>query len=91
VVELLKQREHATLSWVDQVLMLFLLRYNFLDNIAVAQVHECAQQFVEYIKLSHPNVYQTIFAEGDITEDMLKTLTIHAREFSLLYVPIKLD
>lgn len=90
IVELLKQPEHATMPFVDQVIMLFLLKYNFFDTIKVAHVREFCEQFVAYIKLSYPELYKKIEATKDLSEETLKELSQYAKEFSLLYVPITL-
>ncbi len=91
IIELLKQSEHATISFVEQALMLFLLKYDFLDAIPVLQVYEFAHQFVGYIKLTYPELYKDIESSGDLSESSLNQLVEHAKEFSLLYVPITLD
>ena len=90
IVELLKQPEHATMSFVDQVIMLFLLKYNFLDTIKVTQVREFSHQFFAYIKLSYHALYKEIEHTADISDEMVKELSVRAREFSLLYVPVTL-
>ncbi len=85
VVELLKQKEMVTLSFVDQVLMLFLLRENFLDNVPLAKVHEFAEQFVSYVQSVYPDVYRTLLTTGDLTSlDKQKLLAI-ATEFNSLF------
>jgi F-type H+-transporting ATPase subunit alpha len=91
IVELLKQHQQATMSFVDQVLMLFLLKYNFLDTIKVNQVREFCTQFVAYIKLSYPELYKKIAETADISEEIIKELSGYAKEFSLIYVPITLS
>jgi F-type H+/Na+-transporting ATPase subunit alpha len=90
IVELLKQHQQATMSFVDQVLMLFLLKYNFLDAIKAAQVREFCTQFVGYIKLSYPEIYKKIAETADISDEIIKELSVYAKEFSLIYVPINL-
>ncbi len=91
IVELLKQQQYATLSFVDQALMLFLLKNAFLDAIKVDHVREFALQFAAYIRLSYSGLYQTIETTGDIADEMLKELTTYAKEFSLVYTPITLE
>ena len=49
-VEFLKQPQYVTYSFVDQALMLFLLKENFLDALEVKQVHVFVVQFVSYVK-----------------------------------------
>ena len=43
------KKVHQTYSFVDQVLMLFLLRENFLDSLSVHEVAPFALQFVSYV------------------------------------------
>ncbi len=90
IVELLKQAEHAPISFVDQVLMLFLLKYNFLDTLKQTVVREFAIQFIAYIQLSYSQVYNTIKESGDITDEVLQELMARAQEFSLLHRPVDL-
>ena len=45
IYELLKQRPFVTYSFVDQALMLFLLKENILDAVSLNQVHSFATQF----------------------------------------------
>jgi F-type H+-transporting ATPase subunit alpha len=85
VVELLKQKEMVTLSFVDQVLMLFLLRENFLDNVQLAKVHEFAEQFVSYVQSVYPDVYRTILTTGDLTALDKQKLMAIATEFNSLF------
>ncbi len=91
IVEILKQHQQATMSFVDQVLMLFLLKYNFLDAIKVSQVRDFCYQFVAYIKLSYPELYKKIEQTADVSDEIIKELSIHAKEFSLIYLPISLS
>ncbi|MBY0110302.1 MAG: F0F1 ATP synthase subunit alpha [Candidatus Babeliaceae bacterium] len=90
IVELLKQHEHASLSFVDQVIMLFLLKYNFLDAIKVSQIREFCIQFVGYIKLSYSELYKKITESGDVSDEVIKELSVYAKEFSLVYIPVTL-
>jgi len=86
-IELLKQAPMVTYSFVDQVLMLFLLNDNFLDTIAVNQVHSFAMQFVSYVKSVYRDLYLIIFETADITPDIKDHLVIVAQEFSKIFVP----
>ncbi len=60
VVELLKQPQFVTYSFVDQVLRLFLLRENFLDGIDRSTISAFVSQFVSYTKSVYPDVYGAI-------------------------------
>ncbi len=85
VVELLKQPEHVTYSFVDQVLMLFLLQRGCLDTIPVNQVARFALRFVEYVKAIHSNIYDLIGKEADIRTEIDVQLQATAHDFSLLF------
>ena len=87
VMELLKQEEHHTYSCVDQVLMLFLLRENFLDKIDPVQVHNFVMQFVSYVKSVYQDTYAIIVRTQDISAETQLRLQTIATEFSKLYVP----
>lgn len=86
VSELLKQPEHVGYSFVDQVLMLFLLKENFLDSIKVERVKAFAQEFVSYVKSVYQEVYDQIYTEKEITEGVHKQIIAIAQEFSKTFV-----
>ncbi len=88
-VELLKQPQYVTYSFVDQALMLLLLKEGFLDNLALNQVGPFALQCVSFIKSVHPDVYDIIRSTEDISEDMHKQISGIASEFVKLFVPIQ--
>lgn len=86
-VALLKQEQGVTYSFVDQSLMLFLLKENFLDPIATKHVREFALQFVSYVKNVYKDVYAMIADTQDIPEDIKDDLLVIAKEFSTVFVP----
>ena len=87
-IEILKQPQYLTYSFVDQSLILFLLRYNFLDPIKVSQVHSFVTQFVSYVKSVYQDeIYQIIFKTEDISDSLIDRLVEVAKEFSKLFVP----
>ncbi len=88
-VELLKQPQHVTYSFVDQSLMLFLLQKDFLNKIDIKQVHAFVTQFVSYVKSVYPVVHETILKTEDLSEDISSRLIDIATEFSKLFVPPK--
>jgi len=85
-VELLKQPYHVTYSFVDQSLMLFLLKYNFLDSVNIKHVQTFVSQFVSYVRSVYQDEYATILESQDITEEMHQKLLIIAVEFSKLFI-----
>src|ERR1700733_3736580 len=87
IIELLKQPQHVTYSFVDQTLMLFLLKHNFLDAIAVKHVRKFAVQFVSFVKSLYKPVYDNIAQTADVSEGVEEDLFEIAREFTLIFTP----
>ena len=89
-VELLKQKTGETYNFVDQALMLFLLKENFLDSVALSNVHLFVIQFVSYVQSVYKEVYDTIAQTADISDDVYHDLMQIATEFSSMFaVPVK--
>ncbi len=84
--ELLKQKQFMTYSFVDQTLMLFLLRYDYLDKIKLEQINRFANEFVSYVKSVYPDLYTKILNTKTITDDQISTLKDFAEEFKNLYI-----
>jgi F-type H+-transporting ATPase subunit alpha len=87
IIELLKQPIHETYSFVDQTIMLLLLRENFLDPVELKYVNMFAKQCVSYVKSVYPDVYQDILRSGDLSDETKRRLMEIAGEFSKLFVP----
>jgi F-type H+-transporting ATPase subunit alpha len=86
-VELFKQPRYVGYSFVDQTLMLFLLKENFLDHVAIDHVQTYATHFVSYVKSVYPAVYDDIAATTDLTPATREQLMPIAHEFNKLFVP----
>jgi len=86
-VEILKQPQFVTYSFVDQALILFLLKENFLDKLDKKNVSTFATQFVSYVQSVYPKVYETIFQQEDISDSVKEQMNKMATEFTKLFVP----
>lgn len=84
-IEILKQPQRETYSFVKQAMFLLLLKENFLDNIELDQVKPFAIQFASYIEEIHPDAYKEILETEDITEKQIELLKKAASEFSILF------
>lgn len=82
IIELLKQPQYATYSFVDQTLILFLLKENFLDAIQVKQVHTFAVEFVSFVKSVYKPIYDTIEQMADVSDETRDDLIAIATEFA---------
>jgi F-type H+/Na+-transporting ATPase subunit alpha len=86
-MELLKQPQYVTYSFVDQALMLFLLRYDFLENVKIPQIQAFTTQFVSYVKsVYQDDIYKVILESEDLSDEMIERLCVVAKEFSKLFV-----
>jgi F-type H+/Na+-transporting ATPase subunit alpha len=88
VYQLLRQKQYVTYPFVDQALMLFLLRENLLDDLALTNIRPFASQYVSYVKSIYGELYKEILTSGDITEQQLDQLRSIAKEFKSLFVPV---
>lgn len=86
VVELLKQAPMHGYSFVDQTLILFLLKENFFDTVPLAQIVSFAQQFVSYTRAIYHDIYNAIMVTKDLAEETQKKLLEGAREFQKIFV-----
>jgi F-type H+-transporting ATPase subunit alpha len=86
-VEVLKQPQYVTYSFIQEALMLFILDGDFLDSIEMDQVHTFVTQFVSYVESVYPKLYATILETKDITKEQEGELGTAASEFSSLFVP----
>lgn len=87
VYQLLRQGYYENYSFVDQALMLFLLKENYLDDLALEQVKSFATQFASYVYSVYADLYGKIYESADITDDQIHTLHTVAMEFKKLYIP----
>jgi F-type H+-transporting ATPase subunit alpha len=85
-VALLKQPQYTTYTFVEQALMLFLLREHFLDRIPLDQVQAYVTQFVSFVASVHKGLYDDILASKKISDEQLELLKLCARDFDKLFV-----
>jgi len=86
-VEILKQPQYTTYSFVEQCLILFALKENFLDDIELKYATNFVTQFANYVKSVYPETYNTILETQDIDDPTMDKLREIATEFSKLFVP----
>ncbi|MBT3827641.1 F0F1 ATP synthase subunit alpha [bacterium] len=84
-VELLKQAQYVTYSFIDQALILFLLKNDYLDKLEATQVKEFAIKFANYVESVYQDLYEDIKQSQSISEATLKQLHSIAKEFTLLF------
>lgn len=85
-VELLKQPQQITYSFIDETILLFLLRENILEHIPLKDVQLFVLQFLSYVKSVYHEVYDSIATSKDLSEKNHSLLLDAAKEFDKIYV-----
>lgn len=86
VVELMKQPQFVTYNFVDQSLMLFLLKENFLNDLQSKDIRAYATQFVSFVSSVYKELYDAIFETQTIADVQVEELKNIARDFGKLFV-----
>jgi F-type H+/Na+-transporting ATPase subunit alpha len=85
--EILKQPQFKHYTFVDETLILFLLKENFLQDITPKEVQEFVTQFISYMQSVYSDLYNEILESKDLSESSSKILFDAAQEFKKIYVP----
>jgi F-type H+-transporting ATPase subunit alpha len=83
---LLKQGQFVTYNFVDQSLMLFLLKENFLDRLEIKHVADYATKYVSFVSSVYKELYDAIYNAKDITDEQFGQLKKIAHDFDKLFV-----
>jgi len=86
-IEILKQPEHETYSFIDQTIFLYLLKENYVDKLPLVDIKPFAVQFASYVKGVHKDTYQSIAQTKLLGDHERATLARAADEFLLLFSP----
>lgn len=89
VIELIKQSQLVHYSFIDEALMLFVLRENYLDTVALWDVRRFAVEFTDYTQSVYPDIYKTIKDTQDISDEIVGRLKDVVSEFSKIFKPTK--
>ncbi len=84
-IALLLQPPFETYSFVEQVMFLFLLKEDFLDDLPIERVRPFATQFASFVKAAYHETYNHILTTKDLTSEDGELLKIYAREFKLAF------
>lgn len=84
-IEILKQGEHETYSFVDQSLFLFMLKENYLDKLEYNEIKQYVVKFASYIQGAYQDLYHAILTTADISQENTTQLKKIADEFAIIY------
>jgi len=89
VIELLRQPQHVTYSFVEQALIFFLFKNKLLDHVELYDVRDYAVQYTNYVKSVYPENYNEILVTEKFSDENVAQLIIIAQEFMKLFVSRK--
>ncbi len=85
VMEIMKQPQFITYSFVQETLMLFLLHNGSVDSLKISDVSRYAHHFVSYVESVYPAVYSMIETTKELSDAIEKELTTIAQEFCIIF------
>lgn len=84
-VEILKQEQYVHYSFIDEAIILFMLRQNILDAIALKDMAMFISKCTSYVKSVYPVVYEEIAKTKDISDSVAEKLKMATAEFAQLF------
>jgi F-type H+-transporting ATPase subunit alpha len=84
-IEVLKQPERTTYSFVDQALFLFLLRESYLDVLEIEDVKQFSVNFASYVKGTYAELYNRIKKSRVVTDANMEELKNIVEEFNIIF------
>ncbi len=84
-IEILKQPEGQTYSFVDQTLFLFLLKKGLLDELELSEIKSYVTQFASYVKGTCSQVYNRILETRILSDEDVEKLRQAEEEFKIIF------
>ena len=85
IVEVLKQGKNSPLSVEDQVLIIYAVVNNYLNDIPVSSITDCQDSLFRFIHYSYPEIIESITKTKDLTKENEEALKTALREFLNTY------
>ncbi|MBP6870059.1 F0F1 ATP synthase subunit alpha [Candidatus Babeliales bacterium] len=85
-VEILKQQQFVHYSFIDETLILFLLKEGFLQRIALKDIQLFIRQFTSYVESVYNTIYTDIKKTKDVSDENFVLLKGVAKEFSGIFI-----
>ena len=87
IVEVLKQGRNAPVPVELQVIIIYLVVYNHLSDIAVEHIGKFERDLFSYIMDKHQAIVESIRESGQLTDDNAKRIVEVAQEFKTYFTP----
>jgi F-type H+/Na+-transporting ATPase subunit alpha len=74
LVELLKQPQYSPFPVERQVVSIWLANEGYLDDVPVEDVRRFENEFLDYLQMNQPGIYDAIRETGDLSDDTVVAL-----------------
>lgn len=81
ITEILKQPQYVPMPLEQQVMIIYAVTNDFLDDLPVAEVRDWEDAFHRFMKENHPQIGETIAREKDLSEETATALRRAIEEF----------
>ncbi len=81
VQEVLKQPQYSPVPLADQILIFFAVTNGFLDDVDLSNVQDFEEDFLRYVKDSHPDLVQTVTTGAKMSDETQEALGQAIRDF----------
>lgn len=81
IVEVLKQGEHQPMDVQNQVVMIFAVVNNLLEDIPVNNIRRFETELLEFIDANYPQIGEKILANGDFTQELTNAINDFKKKF----------
>ncbi len=81
LVELLKQGQYAPVPIEKQVLSVYIATNNFMETIEVKDVKRFEKEFLEYVDLKYPQIYENIRVTKELKDDTVELIKKAVSEY----------
>jgi F-type H+-transporting ATPase subunit alpha len=81
LVELLKQGQYAPVPVEKQVLSVYIATNNFMETVEVRDVKRFEKEFLEYVDLKYPQIYENIRSVKELKDDTVELINKAVTEY----------
>ncbi|MDA1029533.1 MAG: F0F1 ATP synthase subunit alpha [Bacteroidetes bacterium] len=85
LVEVLKQGQFVPMPVEEQIAIIFVAGKGLIDKVPTKKVKQFEKDFIDRIKMRHPNALGSIVSTGAVSDELVETFTKEAKELVELY------
>ena len=74
MVEILKQPQYSPMPVEEQIQIIYAGGGGHLDDVPIAKIGEFEKAFLEFVRITHPEIAKTIAKKKELTDDIKSSL-----------------